>query len=131
MNHDVPSRRNLRPVAPQNFADAAFYAVAYHRAAQSFLYADPEAAAVARRARLHRATFERWLPPAGLFRKPGTGAEENGKLRARTALTGAVYGFVFRALQQSHGARKTLPLLAGPSLPVPRAGVRRIRIRWA
>ena len=38
-------------------------------------------------------------------------AEKNGKLRARAALTGAVYGFVFHALQQAHGAGKTLPRL--------------------
>ena len=44
MNHDVPSRRNLRPVAPQNFADAAANAVPHHRAAQGFLDADAEAA---------------------------------------------------------------------------------------
>ncbi len=39
------------------------------------------------------------LPPGGFFRKRNLRAEENGKLRARAALTGAVYGFVFDALQ--------------------------------
>ena len=111
MNHDVPSRRNLRPVAPQNFANAAANAVPHHRAAQSFLDADPEAAGAARRERSSGGTFARSFPPEGLIRKLGTRAEENGKLRARAALTGAIYGFVFDALQQAHGTRKILPWL--------------------
>ena len=36
-------------------------------------------------------------------------AEENCKLRARAALTRAIYGFVFDAFQQTHGTRKILP----------------------
>ena len=62
MNHDVPSRRNLRPVAPQNFADAAANAVPHHRAAQSFLDADPEAAGAAGRERSCGGTFARKSP---------------------------------------------------------------------
>jgi len=53
----------------------------------------------------------RRLPPGGLIRKRGSGAEENGKLRARAALTGAVDGFEFHALQQTHGTWKILPPL--------------------
>src|ERR1700722_2303712 len=125
MNHDVPSRRNLHPVAPQNFADAAFNAVPHHRAAQSLLNADPEAADAAARKRFcGRKTFARSFPPDGLIRNRSLRAEENGKLRTRASLAGAVNGFVFHALQQTYGAGKTLPRF------VRRGG--RLRIsRWA
>src|SRR5579863_3911957 len=102
MNHDVPSRRNLRPVAPQNIADAALDAVAHYRTAQSFLHADAEAAdapGVFRQRRGGRKTLApgRKIPPAGRTRKRYLRAEENGKLRARAPLPGAVNSFVLHA----------------------------------
>jgi len=125
MNYDVPSCRNLRPVAPQNFTNAAFDAIPHNRAAKSFLNADPEAAGAAARERFCGGTFVRRSPLDGLVRNRWLRTEENGKLRARAAMTCAVYGFEFHALQQTHGAGKTLPQLACPS-------VRRVRIfRWA
>jgi len=78
MNHDVPSRRILRSIAPQNFADAAPYAVAYHRAPQRFLHADAEAAA--------RETVR---------------AIKNCKLRTGAPLAAAIHGLVIRAAQQA------------------------------
>jgi hypothetical protein len=100
MNYDIPSRRNLRPIAPQDFTDAAANAIPHHRSAQRFLDADAEAA-------------EAFRPgsyvPGDLARSCCLRAEEHCELRARAALTGAIYGFVFDAFQQTHGARKTLP----------------------
>jgi hypothetical protein len=78
MNHDVPSLRILRSIAPQNFADAAPYAVAYHRAPQRFLHADAEAAA--------RETIR---------------AIKNCKLRTGSPLAAAIHGLVIRAAQQA------------------------------
>src|SRR6266851_1503780 len=120
MNYDVPSRRNLRPVAPQNFAHAPFNAIPHNRAAKGFLNADPESAGLADRERFCGGTFVRKLPPESLIRLRYLRAEENGKLRTRSALTCAVYGFEFHALQQTHGAGETMPQLACPS-------VRRVR----
>src|SRR5579863_5482753 len=111
MYDDVPSRRNLRRVAPQNFPDAAFDAVPHHRAAKSFLHADPEPAGVPCPERAGGRCVARKLPPESFIRNRWVRAEENGKLRARAALTGAVYGFVFHTLQQAHGTGKTLPRL--------------------
>jgi len=105
MNHDVPSRRNLRPIAPQNFADAAANAIAHHCATQSFLDADAESTYAARPLS---------FMPGGLI--AGTARrqcllrpEENCELRARAALARAVYGFVIGGSQQAHGTRKILP----------------------
>jgi hypothetical protein len=78
MNYDVPSRRILRSIAPQNFANAAPYAVAYHRAPQRFLHADAEAAA--------RETIR---------------AIKNCKLRTGAPLAAAVHGLVIRAAQKA------------------------------
>jgi hypothetical protein len=78
MNHDVPSRRILRSIAPQNFANAASYAVAYHRAPQRFLHADAEPAA--------RETVR---------------AIENCELRTGTPLAAAIHGLEIRATQQA------------------------------
>ena len=78
MNHDVPSCRILRSIAPQNFADAAPYAVAYHRAPQRFFHADAEPAA--------RETIR---------------AIENCELRTGTPLAAAIHGLVIRAAQQA------------------------------
>src|SRR5229473_1306356 len=77
MNYDVPSRRNLRPVAPQNFAHAAFNAVPHNRAAKGFLNADPESAGLADRERFCGGTFVRKLPPESLIRLRYLRAEEN------------------------------------------------------
>jgi len=46
MNHNVPSRGNLLSMQPYDFADAAPYAVALHRAAQRLLDAPAEPADV-------------------------------------------------------------------------------------
>jgi hypothetical protein len=74
MNHDVPSRRILRSIAPQNFANAA----SYHRAPQRFLHADAEPAA--------RETVR---------------AIENCELRTGTPLAAAIHGLEIRATQQA------------------------------
>src|ERR1700688_3211259 len=91
MNHDVPSRRNLRFIAPQDFPDAAANAIPHDRATQGLLDADAKAADRACRG---------CLDPKGLVigaarRGCLLRAEENCKLGARTALTRAVYSFVF------------------------------------
>jgi hypothetical protein len=99
MNHDVPSRWNLRLVAPQDLPDAAANAVAHYRAAHGFLNADAEAAARARPELLARvAGRERLLR-----------AKEKGELRARTAVSRAINGFEVGSAQQPGGARKILP----------------------
>src|ERR1700722_6994057 len=155
MYDDVPSRRNLRLVTTQNVANPPLDAVPHHRPAQRFLHADPEAAhpACARGVKRSsagpgrfsgrfRKTFARSFPPGVVLRWRCMRAEENGKLRARAALSGAINSFVLHALQQAHGAGETLPRLARTFLPVPpvlQAGVqwanpagRRVRFsRWA
>ena len=83
MNHDVPSCRILRSIAPQNFADAAPYAVAYHRAPQRLFHADAKPAA--------RETVR---------------AIENCELRTGTPLAGAIHGLVIRAAQQARVSGK-------------------------
>jgi hypothetical protein len=44
MNHDVPSRRDLRPIPPKNFSDPPADPIAHHRASQRLLHADTETA---------------------------------------------------------------------------------------
>jgi len=100
MNHDVPSRRNLRSVAPQDFTNTAADAIAHHRATQCFLDADTETADEVRPGSLVR---------RGLARNRELRAEEHCELRARAALARAVHSFIFGAFQQTHGTRETLP----------------------
>src|SRR5579872_1581141 len=112
MNHDVPSRRNLRPIASQNFSDAAADAIAYHCTAQSFLDADAKPADRRRRGRIVRWTLDvgeasRRPSPRRFLPNRQLRAEEYCKLRARAALARAIDSFVISAPQQSHGARKT------------------------
>jgi hypothetical protein len=96
MNYDVPSRRNLRSVAAQDFPDPAANAVAHNRAAQGLLDADAEATSRSQ--------------PNGLVPdSPCIGAEKYRKLRARAALPRAVNGFEIGAAQQARGAGKILP----------------------
>src|SRR5258705_11848594 len=87
MNHDVPSRRNLRPIAPQDFSDAAANAIPLHWATQGFLDADAEPADGARPADVihSRPGFDvacRRLSPGKLARNRPMRAEEKGKLSA-------------------------------------------------
>ncbi len=95
MNHDVPSRRNLRPIAPQDFTDAPPYAIPHHSTAESFLNADSESAGAAFPGSV--ACGRCLVRPACLQRV--LQAEENCKLRTRSALARAVYGFIFDAFQ--------------------------------
>jgi hypothetical protein len=105
MNHDVPSRRNLRPIAPQNFADASPYAIPHYSATEGFLDADSESARAA-----WPGSFASGLSVVCSTRlKCILRAEENCKLRARAALTRAIYRFIFDAFQQTRGTRKILP----------------------
>ena len=105
MNYNVPSRWNLRPIAPQNFTNPAAYAIPHNSATQGFLDADAESTGAARPG--NRASGNCVVGSARLKRV--LRAKENCKLRARAALSRAVYGFVFDAFQQAHGTRKTLP----------------------
>ena len=85
MNDDVPSRGYLLPVAADDFPQAPPHAVAHHRAAQSLLDAEPEAA----------------------DRLP-TGANENSEVRTRAALAGAVDEIELAFPHQLGFARKLL-----------------------
>ena len=83
MNHDIPSRGYLLPVAADDLAQAPPHAVAHHRAAQCFFDAEPVAAI---------------LPP--------TGVNENSEVGTLAALSGAIH-FVDLALpHQPRFARK-------------------------
>jgi len=93
MNHDVPSRRILRSIAPQDFADAAPNAIAYHRAPQRLLHADAEAAA--------RETVR---------------AIENCKLRTGAPLATAMHGLKIRAAQQARVPGKPQPAAGSTAL---------------
>jgi len=111
VNHDVPSRRNLRPIAPQNFADAPPYAISHYSATECFLDADSESTVA-----VWPGSFasERCIVrPAGFWR--ALRAEENSKLRARAALARAIYRFIFDAFQQARGTWKILPRTVGIS----------------
>ena len=114
MNHDVPSRWNLRPIAPQDFPDAAANPIPLHCATQGFLDADAEPADGSRPADVihSRPGFDvacRRLSPGRLALNRLLRAEENCKLRARAALASAIYSFEISASQQAHSTRKTLP----------------------
>ena len=74
MNDDVPSRRYLRKILPQDFADAALDAIADYRATYSLVHADSQAA----------------VPEA-------IGSREGRKLRARAPPPAAIYRFELRA----------------------------------
>src|SRR4029077_13111324 len=87
MNHDVPSRRNLRFITPQNFTNSAAYAIAHHSATQSLLHADAESADAVWPCNL---VFVGSVVGSARL-KCLLRAEENCKLRARPALSGAVY----------------------------------------
>ena len=103
MNHDVPSRRNLRAIAPQDFTDAAAYAIPHDRATQCFLDADAESAGARWPGNLASVNF---VVGADRLRHVPR-AKENCKLRARAALARAIHGFIFDAFQQPHGTRKS------------------------
>jgi hypothetical protein len=120
MNHNVPSRWNLRLIAPQDLPDAAANAVAHYRAAYGFLDADAEAAARAwpgaARPGVGAARFE--LSPRetcpellsrATCRERLLRAKEKGELRARAAVSRAINGFEVGSAQQPGGARKILP----------------------
>ena len=129
MNHDVPSRWNLRLIAPQDLPDAAANAVAHYRAAHGLLDADAEAAARAwpgaagsgvgaARAKLSRQGARCYLSPQAACREllPRATcrerllrAKEKGELRARTAVSRAINGFEVGSPQQPRGAREILP----------------------
>jgi hypothetical protein len=93
MNYDVPSCWNLRPIAPQDFTDAAPYAIPHYSAAQGFLDADSESTGAAWSRRL--AFGSSIVRPACFHRI--LRAKKSCKLRARATLARAIYGFVFDA----------------------------------
>jgi len=85
MYHDVPSRGNLRIIAPKNFSNAAADPIAEHRASQSFLDADAETAS-----------------------RSAIGAIKNHELRRGFPPAAAIDGLEFGAAYQTRGARKRL-----------------------
>src|SRR2546422_1533020 len=74
VNDDVPSRRYLRKILPQDSADAPLDAIAHHRAAHRLFHADSQAA----------------VPEA-------VGPREGRELRARAPPPAAIYRFELRA----------------------------------
>jgi len=85
MYHDVPSRGNLRIIAPKNFSNAAADPIAKRRASQSFLDADAETAS-----------------------RSAIGAIKNHELRRGFPAAAAIYGLELGTAHQTRGARKTL-----------------------
>jgi hypothetical protein len=85
MNDDVPSRRYLLPVAADDFPQAPPHAVAHHRAAQSFLDAEPEAAD-----------------------RLSTGANEYSEVGTRATFPGAIHQVKLAFPHQLGFARKLL-----------------------
>src|SRR6266436_9992791 len=107
MNHDVPSRWNLRPIAPQDFPDAAANPIPLHCATQGFLDADAEPADGARPADVihSRPGFDvahRRLTPGRLALNRLLRAEETCNLRARAPLARAISSLEIRASQPAH-----------------------------
>jgi len=64
MYHDVPSRGNLRIIAPKNFSNAAADPIAKRRASQSFLDADAETASRSAIGAIKNHELRRGFPPA-------------------------------------------------------------------
>ena len=83
---DIPSRRYLRTIEPQDLADPPANSVADHRATERPFHADAEAAA---------------LEPVR--------AIEDQELRARAPLAAAVHGLVLSVTHQASRPRKTSP----------------------
>ena len=85
MNYDVPSREDLRNIAPKDFADATADSIAHHRASKRLFHADAKPAT-----------------------RSAVSAIKNHKLRRRSSPASAIDCLEFGAAYQTRGARKFL-----------------------
>jgi hypothetical protein len=81
MNHDVPSRRDLRLVPPKNFSDPPADPIADHRASQRLLHADAETALSSAIGAVKDNELRRAFPPAA----PVDGLEFGAAYKSRGA----------------------------------------------
>jgi len=85
MNYDIPSREDLRNIAPEDFADAAADSIPHHRAPERFFHADAEPAL-----------------------RSAVSAIKNYKLRRRSSPASAIDCLEFGAAYQTRGAKRKI-----------------------